>query len=105
MFSKVAAALVSPLDYVYIDISFLDFLNANHDTSSHQFRQLEIVCNLTALIFNCSIQLFSIILLSFIEIFYVLYLMILKSVRVNIIEIIVTKGEIAHNEQYLQLPQ
>ena len=44
-------------------------------------------------------QLFSIILLSFIDIIYVLYLMISKSVRLNIIEIIVAKGEIAHNEQ------
>ena len=40
-------------------------------------------------------QLFSIILLSFIEIIYVLYLMISKSV----IEIVVAKGEIAHTKQ------
>ena len=43
--SKVAAALVSLSDYVqaYIEIRFLDFMNANHDTRSHQFRQLDIV--------------------------------------------------------------
>ena len=43
LFSKVAAALVNLSDYVYIEMRFLDCLNANHHTSSHQFRQLEIV--------------------------------------------------------------
>ena len=48
-------------------------------------------------------QLFSIILLSFIEIIYVLYLMISKSVWLNIIEINVVKGEIADIEQSWRL--
>ena len=55
----------------------------------------EIVHNEQLLHLPQQFQLFSTILLSFIEIIYVLYLMISKSV----IETFVAKGEIAHNEQ------
>ena len=57
--------------------------------------KVEIAHNEQLLHLPQKVELFSIILLSFIEIIYVLS----KSVRLNIIEIIVAKGEIAHNEQ------
>ena len=52
------------------------------------------------------LQLFSIILHSFLEIIYVLYLMNSKSVRLNIIKIIVAKGELLIMSNHdLHLPQ